>query len=77
MRGYCVFADEPEAYDVFYFFQVTDHEYDAYPVSRYDSEAGTVLDELRGLSDETEAKKHLNDHNALEADDIEELLHRI
>jgi len=77
MRGYCVFADEPEAYDVFYFFQVTDHKYDAYPVSRYDSEAGTVLDELRGLADETETEEYLNDHNALDADDIEELLDRI
>ena len=33
MRGYCVFADEPESYGIFYFLQVTDHDYDAYPVT--------------------------------------------
>lgn len=48
MRGYCVFADEPPAYNVLCLFQVTDHAYDRDPVVRYD--AGVVLSQLRSLT---------------------------
>ncbi|WP_415087810.1 hypothetical protein [Natronomonas sp.] len=42
-----MFTDELPGYSVFYFLAVTDHDYDAYPVAKYDRKAGTVLAELR------------------------------
>lgn len=74
MRGYCVFTTELPAYDVFYFLAVTDHDYDAYPVAKYDRRAGTVLDELRDLSDEGAVEAYLEARNALYADDVATLL---
>lgn len=77
MRGYCVFADEPPGYNVFYLFQVTNHGYDRNPIARYDADAGEVLDELRRLLalDETEA--YLAEHDALDATDLETVLDRL
>lgn len=74
MRGYCVFTDEPPSYDVFYFLAVTDHEYDAYPVAKYDRKAGTVLDELRDLSTADAVEEYLDARNALHAVDVAALL---
>lgn len=77
MRGYCVFADEPPGYNVFYLFFVTDHAYDRAPAVRYDADAGEVLDELRYLSSIEETEAYLADHDALDADAIETILDRI
>lgn len=74
MRGYCVFADEPPGYDVFYFLEVTDHDYDAYPVAKYDRRAATVLETIRSLSDESSVEQYLDERGALDADDVEQLL---
>lgn len=77
MRGYCVFADEPPGYDVFYMFQVTDHAYDRRPVARYDEEAGGVLEELRSLGTVEETETYLAKRDALDADAIERVLELI
>jgi len=74
MRGYCVFADEPDSYNIFYFLEVTDHEYDKYPVAKYDTKAGEVLETVRGLSGEKEVEKYIKGHGALDASDVEEIL---
>lgn len=77
MRGYCVFADEPPRYNVFYLFQVTDHAYDRDPIGTYDADAGTVLDELRSLSTVEETETYLMDRDALDAESIQEILDRL
>lgn len=77
MRGYCVFADEPPEYGVFYVFQVTDHAYSRNPVVKYDAKAGEVLEELRRLSTPEETKAYLEERDALDADPIETILGRI
>lgn len=77
MRAYCVFADEPPEYDVFYVFQVTDHAYDRNPVVRYDADAGTVLEELRALETVEETEAYLQERDALDADAVESILDRI
>lgn len=70
MRGYCVFADEPPGYNVFYFLQITDHEYDAYPVAKYDRRAESVLESLRALDSHSAVEGYLDDRNALKASDV-------
>ncbi|MCX2818499.1 hypothetical protein EGH25_03910 [Haladaptatus sp. F3-133] len=77
MRGYCVFADEPESYNIFYFLEVTDHGYDRYPVAKYDRRAGEVIETVRGLSGEEEVEGYLEDRDAFDAGDVERLLGRI
>ena len=77
MRAYCVFADEPPQYDVFFLFQVTDHAYDRTPVVRYDADAGGVLEDLRSLSTVAETEAYLREHDALDADDVATILDRI
>ncbi|SFS42427.1 hypothetical protein [Halostagnicola kamekurae] len=73
MRGYCVFADEPPAYNIFYFLQITDHEYDAYPVAKYDRKAGAIIETLQSLSSEVAVEQYLEEHDALRVDDVERL----
>jgi len=77
MRGYCVFADEPPGYNVFYLFRVTYHAYDRNPLGRYDADAGEVPDELRRLSTVEETEAYLAEHDALDAEAIEVILDRI
>lgn len=77
MRGYCIFADEPPGYNVFYVFQVTEHAYDRAPVVRYDGDAGEVLAELRRLSTVGETEAYCEEHDALGVAEIETLLARI
>lgn len=77
MRAYCVFADEPPGYEVFYLFQVTDHAYDRNPVVRYDAAAGAVLEELRGIETVEETEAYLEDRDALDAEAVESILDRI
>ena len=74
MRGYCVFADEPPEYNIFYFLEVTGHDYDAYPVAKYDRKAESVLEKLRALSDIEATEAYLESRDALESDDVETLL---
>lgn len=76
MRGYCVFTDELASYNAFYFLEVTDHEYDAYPVSKYDRRAKIVLEEMRSLSNEAETDEYLRSREALDVADVESLLDR-
>lgn len=77
IRGYCIFADEPPGYNVFYVFQVTEHAYDRNPVARFDADAGEVLDELRRLSTPDEMEANLEEHDALDAEAIGTILARI
>lgn len=77
MRGYCVFAGEPPGFNVFYFFQITDHGYDRQPVSRYDADAGDVLSELRSLETPAEAEAYLKEHDAHDAEAVEQMLERV
>lgn len=77
MRGYCVFASEPPSYDVFYFLEITDHEYDAYPVAKYDRRAETVLERLRSLSSEREVEEYVDSRDAFTSDDVDSLLDRL
>lgn len=77
MRGYCVFADEPPEYDIFYMFQVTDHAYNRRPVEQYDADAGAVLDELRALTTVEETAAYLQEHDAHDADSIQAIRERI
>lgn len=77
MRGYCVFADEPPEYNIFYFLEVTDHDYDAYPVAKYDRKAESVLEKLRTLSNVEATEAYLESQNALESGDVETLLNEI
>jgi len=77
MRGYCVYADEPPKYNVFYMLQITDHEYDRYPIQRYDRDAGEVLVELRTLETVAETERYLDRHDAHTADDVRRILNRI
>lgn len=74
MRGYCVYSSEPPSYNVFYMFQITEHEYDREPVRKYDHEAGDVLDELGSLSDETAVERYLEANNAHDSESVETLL---
>ncbi|MDY6774839.1 MAG: hypothetical protein SV253_01925 [Halobacteria archaeon] len=77
MRGYCVFADEPEGYNIFYFLEVTDHEYDKYPVAKYDTKAGDVLERIRSLSGEAEVNEYVEGQDGFDAEDIERILEEI
>lgn len=77
MRAYCVFADEPPAYNVFFVFQVTDHAYERTPIVRYDADTGGILDELRRLSTVAATEAYLREHDALDADEIAKILDRI
>lgn len=77
MRGYCVFANEPPGYNVFYLFQITDHAYDRAPVERYDADAGEVLAELRGLDSVAETEAYLREHDAHDAAAVELMLERL
>jgi hypothetical protein len=74
MRGYCVFTDDLPSYNVFFFLAVTDHDYDAYPLAKYDRRAGTVIAELRDLTDKSVVEEYLDGHDALDAEDVEALL---
>ncbi|WP_135826875.1 hypothetical protein [Halorussus ruber] len=74
MRAYCVYADEPPEYNVFYLFQITDHRYDREPVQKYDRDAGEVLAELRGLESVAEAKAYLDRRDAHDATDVRRIL---
>lgn len=77
MRGYCVFADEPPEYNVFYLFQVTDHRYSRQPVTRYDDDAGEVRQELRDLGTIEETERYLDKHDAMDASAIKQILDRL
>lgn len=77
MRGYCVYADEPPQYNVFYIFQITGHEYGRNPVKRYDEDAGEVLAELRRLETVTGTERYLAERDAHDADAIRELLNHL
>jgi len=77
MRGYCVFIDEPEGYNIFYFLEVTDHEYDKYPVAKYDTQAGEVLEKIRCLSSEDEVKEYVDERDGFDAEDVERILEYI
>lgn len=77
MRGYCVFSNEVPSHNIFYFLEITDHKYDAYPVSKYDRKAETVLKEMQELSNGPEVKDYIESRNALDAEDVSSLLERI
>jgi alpha-ketoglutarate-dependent taurine dioxygenase len=77
MRGYCVYAEEPPSYNVFYMLEVTAHNYDAYPVAKYDRVAERVTEKLRSLSSVAETEAFLNDHDAMGTDDVERLLDQL
>lgn len=77
MRGYCVYADEPPEYNIFYMFQVTDHQYSRNPVMKYDSDAGEVLQELRDLETVEETEAYLEDHDAHDAEAVELMLEQL
>lgn len=77
MRGYCVYADEPPEYNVFYMLQITEHEYERSPVKRHDREAGDVLAELRTLETVAQTERYLNRRDAHDADDIRLILQRL
>lgn len=77
MRGYCVYADEPPEYNVFYVLQVTDHEYDRTPIRRYDRDAGDVLAELRNLETVAETEQYLDRRDAHDAESVRQILERL
>ena len=77
MRGYCVYADEPPEYNVFYVFQVTDHAYDRNPLVRYDEKAGEVLEEIRNLETVAETERYLERHDADDAETVRRILDRL
>lgn len=77
MRGYCVFSSEVPSYNIFYFLEVTDHNYDAYPVAKYDRKAELVLKELQKLSNEAEVEDYLESRNAIDGEDVGSFLEQI
>lgn len=77
MRGYCIYADEPPSYNVFYIFQITEHKYDRNPLRRYDKKAGDVLEELRSLQTVTETERYLTRHDADDAETIRRILDQL
>lgn len=77
MRGYCIYADEPPGYNVFYIFQITDHKYDRNPLHRYDKKAGDVLEELRSLKTVTEVERYLTQRGADDAEAIQRILNQL
>lgn len=77
MRGYCVFSNEVPSYNIFYFLEVTDHDYDAYPVAKYDRKAESVLEEMHRLPDESAVEDYMKSRNALNAEDIDSLLEQL
>lgn len=77
MRGYCIYADEPPGYNVFYIFQITDHRYGQNPLRQYDEKAGKVLEELRSLENVAETERYLEQHDANDAKTIRQILDQL
>ena len=77
MRGYCVFSNEVPSYNIFYFLEITDHDYDAYPVAKYDRKAESVLEEMQKLASESRVEDYLRSRNALYTENVNSLLEQL
>jgi hypothetical protein len=77
MRGYCVYTDSVPSYNILYIFEITDHKYSKYELSKYDARAGKTLEELDNLSNTEEVEQYLANNNAHYSEDIKEYIQSI